>query len=97
MLRNETGSTIFTSIKKAMKYPKIILFSILLLYTSLSQAQNNQIIGSILDNKGNALPFANVVLMSCDSINKAVGQSDINGLFKLPINLENGSYLLKVS
>ena len=80
-----------------MKYPKIILFSILLLYTSLSQAQNNQIIGSILDNKGDALPFANVVLMSRDSINKAVGQSDINGLFKLPINLENGSYLLKVS
>ena len=69
----------------------------MLILSQLVNAQTHQIIGSIVDNKGIALPFVNVVIMSRDSINKAVAVSDAKGNFNLSIQSATGSYLLKVS
>ena len=73
------------------------MLSALLLLTHWMSGQSNSIIGSIVDSKGVALPFVNVMIMSRDSVNKAVGTSDMKGNFKVTTPVTNGQYLLKIS
>ena len=80
-----------------MKYTKIVMLSALLLLTHWMSGQSNSVIGSIVDSKGVALPFVNVMIMSNDSVNKAVSTSDAKGNFKVTTSVTIGQYLLKIS
>ena len=81
-----------------MKRAVIFTLFILIHFTTRAQSGQEEYIlsGSIVDNQGNSIPFANVaVYTNIDSALVGGAASDENGLFS--IALKPGNYYLKVS
>lgn len=77
-----------------MKTKRIILTSFALLIVSLFYAQTGAIEGTIVDSKGDEIPFANIVVET--GISNTGVAADMNGHFRLK-PLEAGVYNLKIS
>ena len=76
-----------------MKTKRIILTGFALLIVSIFYAQTGVIEGTIVDSKGEEIPFANIVVET--GISNTGVAADMNGHFRLK-PLEAGIYNLKI-
>jgi len=77
----------------------LVISIIIMIFSGLAHISQGQTIisGSVLDNAGEAVPFANVLLLQSADSSLALGAvTDIDGEFSIE-NVQPGSYLLKTT
>lgn len=75
----------------------LFTFLLLLIYTSISAKDNPQITGQVLDNVGNEIPYATILLQKAqDSTMVKADISDDNGSF-IFFGVNSGSYFIEVT
>jgi len=73
---------------------RFLLFSICLLISSISFAQNHEIKGTVQDTFENPLIGATILLLDTDSIMVDFTSTELNGSFKFE-DIESGNYIVK--